>query len=200
MKNKSGFTLVEIVAVIFILTLIGIGLASFSFWGYRLWHITQDQIHAQDEARAAFKNIVGEIREMQISDNGSYALDTVQPNTIIFYANVDSDTKREKVKYELVDGTLIRWYEKSDASVPPAYPAFTEANKIIVAQNILNTDIFQYYDDTFNGSTPPLPQPVQLNDVRLVKIHLSIDYDPERTPAPLELETNIALRNLKDNL
>jgi prepilin-type N-terminal cleavage/methylation domain-containing protein len=200
-ETNKGFTLIEMIIVIGLITVITVGISTAVIWGMRLWNITQDHIKAQDQARTAFQSIIGEIREMQIADNGAYDIETADGDTVVFFANVDSDTKREKVKYELQNGTLYRWYAKSNSSSPPQYPAFSDTTKTTVAKNIVNTGpVFLYYDDTYTGTSAPLAEPIQLNEVRLISVHLLIDYDPTRTPAPLELETNITLRNLKDNL
>jgi prepilin-type N-terminal cleavage/methylation domain-containing protein len=200
-KHINGFTLIEMVTVIGIISLIGVGIGMATVWGSRLWNVTQDHIKSQDQARAAFQNIVGEIREMQIADNGAYDLETADSDTLIFFSNIDTDSNREKVKYELQGGILYRWYAESDSSVPPQYPAFSDSTRTVIANNIVNTGpVFQYYDDSYTGTSAPLAEPIQLGDVRLIKLHLLIDYDPGRTPTPLELETNVTLRNLKDNL
>jgi prepilin-type N-terminal cleavage/methylation domain-containing protein len=200
-KNNKGFTLIEMIAVTAIIGMIAVGISTLTYWGIKLWNVTQDQIKAQDEARAAFQNIVGEIREMQISDNGSFDIESASANSLVFFSNVDSDPKREKVKYELQNGTLYRWYAESDTASPPQYPAFSDTTRTVIAKNIVNTGpVFQYYDDTYTGSSAPLGNPIQLGQVRLIKLHLLIDVDPTRSPVPLELETNVALRNLKDNL
>ncbi len=200
-KHINGFTLIEMITVISIISLIGIGLGTATVWGLRLWNVTQDHIKAQDQARTAFQSIVGEIREMQIADNGSYAIESADSDTLIFFSNIDSDNKREKVKYELQNGILYRWFAKSSSSVPPQYPAFSDSTKTVIVKNIVNTGpVFQYYDDSYTGTSAALSEPIPLGDVRLIKLHLLIDYDPGRTPSPLELETNVTLRNLKDNL
>jgi prepilin-type N-terminal cleavage/methylation domain-containing protein len=202
-NNKiRGFTLIELIVSISIVTVITAGITVAVFWGMRLWNITQDNIKAQDIARAAFLNTISEIRKMQISDNGSYAIDTATQNSLIFYSNVDSDTNREKIQYELSNGTLFRWVEDSDTQTPPQYPAFSVAHRTIVVQNINNGSLpaFEYFDDTYTGTTAPLSYPIQINEVRLIKLHLLIDANSDRSPLPLELQTSIELRNLKDNL
>ena len=200
-KNKLGFTLVELVTVISIITLIGVGVGTLAFEGMKLWNITQDQIAAQESARAAVKDVVNEIREMQISDNGSYPIESATGNSLVFFANIDNDPKRERVRYTLQNGILYRGITNSTSDVPPQYNPGTDETETVVAQNIVNTeDMFSYYDDSYNGETDPLPEPIEINNIRLVKIKLLFDYDPSRTPAPLEIETNVALRNLKDNL
>ncbi|MFA4930498.1 MAG: prepilin-type N-terminal cleavage/methylation domain-containing protein [Patescibacteria group bacterium] len=199
--QQPGFTLIEIIAVTGILSLIAVGIGALSFWGMRLWNITQDHIKAQETARTAFDIMAREIREMQISDNGSYAIENADHDTLIFYANIDDDDDREKIKYELQGGTMYRWTKKSTGDTPAVYSAFTDDDKTTIISQIINTDdFFQYYDDSYTGTSPALTEPVSISAVRLIKITALIDYDPSRTPDPLELITDISLRNLKDNL
>lgn len=199
--QRNAFTLLEVILVISIISVISIGVGTFAYQGFRLWQITQDQVAAQESIRDAIHIMVAEIREMQISDNGSSALESVADNKIVFYANVDDDYKREQVTYELIDGALTRCIIESDSQEPPQYPACPVENRTTIAQNVINTDyIFRYYDDTYNGETAPLADPIDKSTVRLVQVRLLVDYDPGRTPAPLEVQTDVALRNLKDNL
>jgi len=196
--NNFGFTLVEMIVVTGIISLISVGIAIYVYQGFKLWNVTQDQITAQNNARAALKDIVGEIREMILSDNGSYPIEQANDFSIVFYANVDNDVKREKVKYELIDDVLYRWIVESNDDQPPQYPAFTQDDRTEVARNIINTDyLFRYYDVSYNGETDPLSDPFDLNQISLVQIKFELDYDPERIPVPLEIETNVSLRNLK---
>jgi len=181
-----------------IVSLIGIGVGTFAFQGMKLWNVTQDQVEAQENARVALEDTAGEIREMIIADNGSYPLDTAEEAVLIFYANIDSDDKREKIKYELVDEVFYRSVVEADDDQPPQYPAFTDDDRKVVSRNVVNTGyVFRYFDSSYNGETAPLTAPFELSEVSLVQIRLLVDYDPDRTPDPLEIETNISLRNLK---
>ena len=198
--RHNGFTLIEIITVTAIISLIGVMAGSFAWWGMRLWHVTRDQVAAQDSARAAVQDMVKEIREMQISDSGSPAIESVADNKIVFYANTDADFKREQVTYELDGGTIYRCEVESDDQEPPQYPACQAGDRQFVAENIINTGpLFQYYDDTYNGEEGIglLTAPIDKSLIRLVQVSVLVDYDPGQTPAPLELQTNVSLRNLK---
>ncbi len=181
-----------------IVGMIGIGVSTFAYQGMKLWNVTQDQVVAQESARVALEDTAGEIREMIIADNGSYPLDTAEELELIFYANVDDDEKREKVKYELADEVFYRSVVEADDNQPPQYPAFINDDREVVSRNVVNTGyVFRYFDNSYNGETAPLTAPFELSEVSLVQIRLLVDYDPDRTPDPLEIETNISLRNLK---
>lgn len=199
--STRGFTIVESIVIISIIGLIAVGVGVFVTQGFNLWRITQDHVRAQESIRDAMHTMVAEIREMQISDSGSDAIESVDNNKIVFYANVDSDTRREQVTYELDGGTIYRCVVKSDGAIPPSYPDCPSENRKVIAKNIVNTDpLFRYYDHSYTGESDPLSEPIDISRVRLVQIHALVDYDPGRTPEPLEIQTNVTLRNLKDNL
>lgn len=201
MKNKQqtiGFTLIEMIVVIGLISVIITGIGIFATQGSNLWRTAREQSVAQEETNAAFRRLANEIREMIIADNGSYPLEITEDATIVFFANVDNDAKREKIKYELVNGALYRSVVKSDNAQPPQYPAFNLADRQKVAEHLVGTaPLFQYYNRSYNGQTAPLTRPFEAKDVTLIKIHTVIDANPAKPPDPVETETNVSLRNLK---
>ena len=66
--------------------------------------------------------------------------------------------------------------------------------------NSTSTPLFQYYSNTYDGTTAPLPQPVSVTAVSLVQISLLVDVDIRRLPLPVMYTSDATLRNLKDNL
>jgi hypothetical protein len=50
------------------------------------------------------------------------------------------------------------------------------------------------------GTSSPITQPVTPTDVRLIKINLIIDVDPNRAPVIKTYTSQVSIRNLKDNL
>ncbi len=196
--SLRGFTLIEITVVVGIVGIIAVGIGTFVTQGMRLWRVTQDKVAVQDAARGALDLMTGDIRETILADNGAYPLALTEPFAIEFYANVDQDAKREKIRYSLEGTTLYRWEVKSDSSEPPVYPVFQDSDRTVVADNVVNDDyLFQYFDDTYTGDSAPLAAPFSINQVSLVQIHLVLDEDVTRAPEPYEIETNIMLRNLK---
>jgi hypothetical protein len=65
---------------------------------------------------------------------------------------------------------------------------------VVVADyvNNLSSPIFKYYDSDLNETT-------NINDVRSVGVSLKINVTPERAPYDYILESDVQLRNLKDN-
>ena len=196
--KKSGFTIVEIVTSVFIMGIIAIAISALFVWGWRTWQYSNDQARTINTYRKAYDQTVKEIREMQTASNGAYNIESAAASELIFYANTDTDDERERVRLTLSGNDLIKGIIQPTGS-PAAYPSGSETTTVI-AQYIRNNNIFSYYDQNFTGTENPLTFPVSAGSVRLVRFFLSIDLDANRPPAAFDLSTNIALRNLKQNL
>lgn len=197
-NNKNGFTLMETMVAIFIVTLIGTVIINFQSDVFSLNKISGLNLTAQESARQVLKNITSEIRSMTPSAAGAYHIDRAGTSTLIFYTNTDSDSSIEKVRYFLDNKTLKKGIIKP---INDSYNSTNEKIKIIVP-NIANatTSIFYYHNTSYDGTTSPLVQPVNILDVRLIKIDLIIDDDITKSPPPIHMTTQVSIRNLKDNL
>jgi prepilin-type N-terminal cleavage/methylation domain-containing protein len=200
MRRLSGFTLVEVIVTATIFAIVMTLLGVFASSGVRAWNQNRQQVDAQETARTALARITKIMREAQPSNNGSYPIAAAAAQSFTFYANVDTDTDRERVRFFL-QGTSLMLGTIQPVGEPASYPAGNEAVSTL-ATGIQNGAgaIFQYYDTSYTGSEASLAFPVNLQDVRLVHINLSIDADTSQPPTAITLETSIALRNLKDNL
>ena len=85
--NKNGFTLIELMVVVAIISLITLGAVTFFGGGVRSWISGQFQLSAQRDARIALDRMVKEIREGdKIDDNSD--IDTI----IVNYNILSKDT------------------------------------------------------------------------------------------------------------
>jgi hypothetical protein len=87
-------------------------------------------------------------------------------------------------------------------TMPKSYPS-ADQQILTLARRIVNTSaepIFYYYDKNYAGGSTqvPLVTPANVADVRLMKIHLKINIDPNRAPDNIELQTFVEMRNLND--
>ena len=198
--SKSGFTIIEILVSIFILTLIGLAVSSFAKDIFSLNRITSESLTAQNEARRALKTMSAEIRTASPSSLGAYALAQSATSSFTFYSNIDGDSFKERVRYFL-DGTTLKKGVIKPIGTPLTYsPANEVISELIPGVANATTSIFSYYDKNYDGTAQALIEPIDIATVRLVKITIVVDKDPQTPPSPMTLTTQISIRNLKDNL
>ncbi|HQL53018.1 MAG TPA: prepilin-type N-terminal cleavage/methylation domain-containing protein [Candidatus Magasanikbacteria bacterium] len=199
--NNSGFTLLELLVAIAIFLWLFLGSSWFIIHGLRYNAIIWEQLTTQNEGRQAIQNFVDDIRRAEESSLGAYAIAKANNYEIIFYANIDVDHSKERVRYWLENGTL-----KKGVTKPSGNPlTYSNDNEIVkeLAHNVVNLEknvpIFQYFDQNYSGTQSPLAQPVRVIDVRVVKIQLELEKDPTESPVPLHIEGLGQIRNLKMN-
>lgn len=195
-----GFTLIELLLSVALSALVGSGvwIAQRQMFGTQT--LIRDALSAQTEARRTIKDMTMVIREASSASDGSYAIGQAAENSFVFYVDSDGDGVKERVRYFL-DGATF----KKGIIIPVGSPLFYDPARETVQEIVRDVSngarpVFQYYDTSYNGSTPPLAFPVSVGNVRLVKVTLTIDRNAQRPPEAFTLSTQITLRNLKDNL
>lgn len=199
-NHKSGFSMIEVMAGVFILTLIGFVIYAFQKNVFSLNRIISSSLTAQNEARRALKIMSAEIRTASPSSLGAYAIAQATASSFTFYSDIDGDSLKERVRY-FVEGAILKKGIIKPSGAPLVY---NPANEIVSAliHDVANdvTSIFSYYDTDYDGTTQPISEPVNISVVRLVKIYVLIDKNALAPPAPIAVTTQISMRNLKDNL
>ncbi|MEK7570117.1 MAG: hypothetical protein AAB515_01585 [Patescibacteria group bacterium] len=199
-QSGAGFTLLEVVITAGILAAIGTLVGTLASTGLRSWSQNQEQVEVQETARTALTRITRLVREAQPADNGSYTIAAAAAQSLTFYADSDNDGGNEQFRIFL-QGTDLKLGTIKPTGAPVTYPAGSETVQTLV-RNVRNgaSAVFGYYDGNFTGSQAALTFPVNIQNIRLVHVTLTIDVDPNKVPSALTLETNMAFRNLKDNL
>ena len=199
-KNNSGLSIIEVLVVIFILTVIGVAVAKFQIDIFSFSTSLSNTLVAQQEVRQAFKMMSGEIRSLSVSSIGSYPIAEADSTSFTFYSDIDDDGLKERIRYFL-DGNILKKGTIKPTGSPLIYnPANEKVTEVVHYIANSGIPIFDYYDAYYDGTTLPIPLPVNLSEVRLVKITIFTDRDPSRSPAPLSMTTHVSMRNLKDNL
>lgn len=199
-RNSSGFSLIETLIAVSIVSGILLVVGIFQADVFNLNRVIQSGLQNQNEARKVLRPMINEVRSATISDLGSYPLAEVSTTTFTFFSDIDNDGSRERVRYFLEGNEFKKGITESSGD-PLIYDPLDE-EIVKVVHNVTNVDIFTYYDSNYEGSTttPYLSQPVSPSDVRLLKVELIVDSDPDKPPAPLTISTQVSIRNLKDNL
>ena len=197
-STTEGFTLIEIMigVSIFVFVMGALTLFSRNVWVYGSY--VQIGLSDVNNGRTALKTMVAEIRTASTADNGAYIIALATSTAFTFYSDIDDDGLKEKVRYFLNGSELKKGIIKPTGS-PLSYVAGNEVITTLIP-NVINASVFEYYDKNYDGTTAALPSPITIPSIRLVKIILEIDKDPNRAPAATTLSTQVSIRNLKDNL
>ena len=200
-SNKSGMTLAEtLIAIsIFIVIMVVVGTFEVNVFSYQKY--AAGSLETAQDAQALLKVITKEIRSMAPSGNGAYHLVVASTSTISFFSDANGDGVVEQITYTLLNKVLYRAVIIPSGS-PAVYNPATQSTTTLVmnVRNDASLPTFQYFDENYDGTTQPLAQPVSLPVVRSIKVSLTLDVDPNRSPLPITYAAVIQLRNLKTNL
>ncbi len=204
MKKKSykaGFSLAELIISIAIITMLTVTITTFQKDVFSLNYALQGNLNAQIDARHVVKIIVTELREAGPSALGAYPVSLASSTGITFYSDVDNDGIKDRVRYFL-NGTTIQRGVISPTGSPLVYNVANEKLTTIISGFVASSTLplFQYYPSGYAGTTTPMTIPVDLSTIRLVKVTVIIDKDPNKSPAKVIVTSQVTLRNLKDNL
>jgi len=166
--NKQGFSLIELMVTITILSIIILGLVTFFTGGTRSWISGQSQIKAQRETRQVMDQMVREIREADLIDTSSNS------GSLSFTTPFDSG-EIIAYSYNSIDKILSR--KKGSGPNTP------------LINNVLNFNVI--YLDNEDNTKNPASENGQISKIR---ISLLTDMD-EDTNADITLESDVDLRN-----
>lgn len=199
-NTKNGFTLVEaIVGVLIALTValaIGVSLRN-SVKGGR---VISARLSTESSARRSLAMLSGELRGAAKAWNGGNVIEAASSTEIIFYANLDSDSATERVRYTYSGGVVskgIKKYNSATGQYDTAETLSTIASGLTASTS---RPFLQYFGNTFNGSESAvsLSAPIDISLVKLVRFTL-IPKNTRSLGAPEFYTTQVSLRLLKDN-
>lgn len=193
-RKTYGFTILEILIAIGILIIISVIGVNFFVQNFHTYMFSLEMSDAIYQARKGTETAIKELREARDSEFGNYAIEDASAQELIFFSDIDDDQTTERVRYFLDNSDLKK------GVIDPTEEAYPIENEVIrtIAQYIRNgsQDVFIYYD----GDNNQLTVPDQLNQIKLIKIFLKININPDRAPQDFNLESVVQLRNLKENL
>lgn len=198
--NSNGFSIIEILVGISIFVMLSLAVWSFQENIFSINTFISRELIIQQETRQAFNKMSSEIRSLSPSSVGAYPIAQVGTSSFTFFSDIDDDGLKEQIRYFL-DGNTFKKGILSPTGSPATY---NQANEIInnSIKDIVNNDIpiFEFFDSYYDGSGVALLYPIDTLEIRLIKINVIIDQNPTRPPAPINVTTQISMRNLKDNL
>ncbi len=189
--------LVSVAIMVMIFNLISLfGRDVFSFSRY-----TNSTLSAQQDARNVLRQFASELRTASIASTGSYAIGGAATSSITFYSDTNGDGIKEQIRYFLsTDKKSLKKTVITPSGTPLAYTGAGVTTTVMNGLANGNNPIFTYYDKNYTGTSAALSDPVDIQAVRLVRADITIDSDPNMSPVPIVVTTQISIRNLKDNL
>lgn len=197
--KQQGFTLVEVIVVlaIFSILIFGVcGLLISIVQNPKFYLVSMDTI---DQAMLVSFKFSDEIRAAAY---GSYPLIEAGDSEITFYSPVGASSGVvNKIHYYLEDGVLYKGVIAPSGGV---YDPYSETiTPVLSGISGDQGPLFSYYSGDYDGilSVDELPEPVNITEVRFVRINLLAQYQ-----LSVESQTDFlsaagsAIRTLKDNL
>lgn len=196
--RQKGFTLAEMLVAIFIFSILIAGAAGFI---NTIFKSNKEEMAALDrlnQATLLTADFVNELRNASIGNDGGYPLNRVSGSSIIFYSSFGATNPAVKrIRYYLADGTLYKGVVTPTGN-PLTYDLASEVVRPVQFNltNNAGNPVFYYYSGDYDSSTAPLTEPVNINQVKYVKINLAI----LNITNSYTISSGVAIRNLKNNL
>jgi Tfp pilus assembly protein PilV len=202
-KQKfKGLTLIEMMVAISIFT---IGIGGFTLLFSKTWQANSYVLGMGQSSMAASQGVnkmVDIIRKSRQADNGSYPIKSADSNDVVVYSDYDKDDIVEKIHFYKSNQNILMGITDPTETLPKTYPTGDQQTITLVSNAVNSVDepIFSYYNKDYPEDTDnnPLSTPVSiyLANVRLMKIYLEVNTNPNRIAENIKIESFVEMRNL----
>lgn len=197
--NREGFSLVEVLISIALFSLIVFLISGVRGNVGTLSEVVSQKLQSRQDIDVALKVFVSEIRSAGPSSLGGYPLEAASTSSVQFYSDIDSDGLFERVRYTLGTTTLQKAVLKPTGN-PLSYVASNEATTTVITNVITGASTtLAYYGTTYTGTQAALTSPIDITQVRLVRLSALVDIDPSVSPKPVYIDYITSIRNLRSN-
>lgn len=199
----KAMTLVELMVAVSIML---IAMEGFTLLFLKSWDTNKfvlEEGMASSVASHSVSKIITELRSVRQADNGDFPVESGSNFDLKVYIDIDDDGVTERVHYflDLATDQLKVGVTNPVGTTPVSYPA-TDDTVTVLADYIVNENnnpAFFYYNKNYPGDTinNPLTTPINVEDTRLIRVHLLVNIDPVHAPNNINIESFADLRNLK---
>jgi len=197
-----GFTLIEALVAI---ALFALGIMATSLLFSRSW---QSNAYSLEMGKTAFvvsrsvTSLVDYLRRVRQSDGGAFPIVSADKNDLVVFSDYNKDGTTERIHIYLSNSKIFMGVTLPTETLPCTYPS-GDTQTIQIADHIVNTpsdSMFSYYNKNYPGDTAnnPVSVPADVSQIRLIKIFLRININPNRAPDNIQQESFVELRNLND--
>lgn len=199
-KKITGFTLIEILIVAGLLVLFLVALTTFG----RDLFVFNDRyslsFSADSNAKSALKKLTAELRAAESSATGGFLIETAASTSLTFFSDPDDDEARERLRYFIEDNSLKRGLTEPSGN-PVVYEVEDEKVQTLIADLLTASSTFIYFGNDYDGSASatPLIEPTDVQAIRMARFVFVIQASSKRAPAPYTVQSEVMIRNVKDN-
>lgn len=197
--NREGLTLVELLVTIAIATGVMITVTFFALDITNFGLFLGERLETERELEQTLRSFAIEVRSMTTAENGSYPVAAANETSFTYYTDVDLDGTIEQVRYFL-NGTTLQRGTTEPSGTPATYDPADENVRDVVQYIVPGPDLFTYWPDGWVGETASLSTPINLSDIRLVRLRATVDKDTAVPPAGSTQSVHITIRNLRGEI
>ena len=202
-SSRRGFTLIETLVTIAIFGTVIVAAGDLLRVIFASTTTNPAALNAVDQAQSAASLFVNQVRDGSYGNDGSFPLNQASTSQIIFFSPFGSSdpTTMYRYRYFISTSTL---YE--GVTVPSGSPlSYNTANEklsaLVSGVSVGTSSLFSYYGGTYAGTTSPLTQPVNVNQVTYVQMSFYVNLNERRGATTTSfISTGATIRNLKINL
>jgi type II secretory pathway pseudopilin PulG len=201
LSSNTGFTLLELIIAGFLFSVIVALVAGFSVYYFKNYSFSFEEQQQVGQVGQAVTQIVREIRRARNGDNGSWPLIQTDDTTFIFYADVTSDGRADRIRY-FMNGTTLQRGVIQPTAVPVTYPSVNETITTLATNISTSSALFKYY----NGDYPadqinnPLAANQRILNTRYVTVTLKMDVSQNFAADAYTMTGGADIRSMKTNL
>ncbi len=197
-------TLIEMLMSIAIFTM---GIGGFTLLFSKTWKTNSyvlEMGQSSMNASQGMNKIVDYIRRVKQADDGAYPVRSANGNELVLFSDYDKDGATERLHFYKSGQNILMGVTKPTVTLPKTYPV-SDQEIITLVSNVVNQadePIFYYYNKDYPGDdvNNPLTIPVvsHLADIRLIKIFLQVNTNPNKLPNNVKIQSFAEMRNLND--
>lgn len=202
-KKYPGMSLIEMLVAIGIFTIGILGFTQLFLYSWRQNAYTMEMGQTSMAVSRGVNEMVQYLRKVRQGDDGSYPVAFANDNELVVFGDYDKDGITERLHFYRNDEDIIMGIRKPTTGMPKIY-ASGDAETKIIASHIVNdadTPIFAYYDSSYpeDSVNNPIVTPAAAPNVRLIRVDLHMNIDPNRAPDNIQIKSFVEMRNLNDH-
>jgi prepilin-type N-terminal cleavage/methylation domain-containing protein len=199
-SNRYGFSLLEVLISIAIISLLIFALASFRNNIDFLGNFITQNFKAKSDIEQSLQILTTEIRSAGPSNLGAYPIDSTSASSFSFYSDIDKDGLFERVRYFAGTSTVNKSVIKPSGN-PLIYATSSEIITTAISRVVWSssTSLFSYFDSNYTGTELPIASTTNVSIIRSIRISFYADVSTSSAPKAEYFTRFITIRNLKTN-